>query len=159
MPTYFELVLPVRFKDNNGNLINTGEWLPVINFFSHLIDQIKVNRKGDGTELISHVNSGSVGRYIFSLMQHMTMEQLKVIEKGLLFIKTPVTGVDILHRVGQGAIVIEHELFRERIRKFTERNVRPNPVNADKVIPLLRYDDLPAGGVFLKNNLTWGKNK
>lgn len=89
----------------------------------------------------------------------MTMEQLKVIEKGLLFIKLPVTGVDILHRVGQGANAIEHELFRERIRKFAERSIRPNPVNADKVIPLLRYDDLPAGGVILKNNLIWGKNK
>ena len=45
----------------------------------------------------------------------MTMEQLKVIERDALFVKTPVTGVDIHHRVANAAA---HEHFQERIKNY-----------------------------------------
>ena len=44
-------------------------------------------------------------------MQHMTMEQLKMIERDGLLVKTPVTGADIHHRVGQGGNTAPHKYF------------------------------------------------
>ena len=37
VPVDFDVVLPIRFKENNGNFINIREWLLVNNFFGHLI--------------------------------------------------------------------------------------------------------------------------
>ena len=73
--------------------------------------QIIVNRKVDSIEVIPHISSGSVARYSFTLMQHMTMEQLKIIEKDGLLVKTPVTGADIHHRIGQGGNTAPHKHF------------------------------------------------
>ena len=86
------------------------------------------------------------------------MVTLSTFERDVLFVKKPVTGVDIPHRVSQGAKATAHKHFRERIRKFAERSMRPDPANADN-IPFLRYDDLPEGAVISKNNLMWRNNK
>ena len=64
-----------------------------------------------------------------------------------MFVKTPVTGVDIYHRVANAAA---HKRLQERIRKLAERNMRPNPANADNIIFFLRYDDLPEEDVISK---------
>ena len=65
----------------------------------------------------------------------------------MLFVKTPVTGVDIYHRVANAAA---HKHLQERIRKLAKRNMRHNPANADNIIFILRYDDLPEEDVISK---------
>ena len=37
VPSDFELILPVRFKDENGGRLNLSRWLTANNFFGHLI--------------------------------------------------------------------------------------------------------------------------
>ena len=42
VPSDFELILPVRFKDENGGRLNLSRWLPVNNFFGCLIESMSV---------------------------------------------------------------------------------------------------------------------
>lgn len=37
--------------------------------------------------------------------------------------------------------------------------MRPDPANADNMIPIFRYDELPEGAVISKNNLMWTSSK
>ena len=113
VPADFELVFPVRFKDANGNYLNLGNWLPVNNFFGRLIDTLQVNRKGDQLKVIPSDPLGSVGRYSTGIMQHMSDEQLAVIERDMLFVKTPVVGEDIHNRVNREANAATYDHFQE----------------------------------------------
>ena len=44
-PADFELVLPVRFRDEDGNRINLGEWIPANNFWGRFLEGLKIERK------------------------------------------------------------------------------------------------------------------
>ena len=95
----FELVLPVRFRDEGGNRINLGEWIPVNNFWGRFLEGLKIERKQDLKSIVLPRPSGSLASHARSIMQHMTDEQLKVIEREMLFVKEPVVGENIHYRL------------------------------------------------------------
>ena len=77
-PSDFELILPVRFEDENGGSINLSRWLPTINLFGCLIESVSVFRKDDRHPVVHPRPSGSVASYLRSIVQHMTSIQLEV---------------------------------------------------------------------------------
>ena len=94
-PADFELVLPVHFRDKDGNRINLGEWIPANNFCGRFLEGLKIERKQDLKSIVLPRPSGSLASHTRSKMQHMTDEQLKVIEREMLFVKEPVVGENI----------------------------------------------------------------
>ena len=88
VPSDFELILPVRFKDENGGRLNLSRWLPVNNFFGCLIESMSVFRKDDQHPIVHPRPSGSVTSYSLSIMQHMTSKQLEVMKETCYLSKT-----------------------------------------------------------------------
>ena len=98
-PADFELALPVRFRDEDGNRINLGEWIPAINFRGRFLEGLKIERKQDLKSIVLPRPSGSLASHARSIIQHMTDEQLKVIEWEMLLVKEPVVGENIYYRL------------------------------------------------------------
>ena len=84
-PADWELVLPVRFETGDGNKIHLGRWLPVNNFFGHYLETITISRKDDLKTIVHPRLSGSIAVYMRSLMEDMSADQLKIIERDVLF--------------------------------------------------------------------------
>lgn len=118
VPTDFELVLPVRFKDENGNKFNLGQWLLVNNCFGHLIENISVYRKEEQEPMLQPGSSGSVARYSQDMLRHMTEKQLQFIEMDLFYTKTPVVGPDAHYRYNQIDVFNQYEHLVNSRNKF-----------------------------------------
>ena len=98
-PADWELVLPVRFETGDGNKIQLGWWLPVNNFFGHYLETITISRKNDLKMVVHPRPSGSIAVYMCSIMEDMSADELKIIERDVLFDNTAVTGPDVHHRL------------------------------------------------------------
>ena len=117
------LVLPVRFENKTtGNFINTERFLPVNNVFGHFIESVNIYKKDDLTRIAPPLPSGSVGRYMTTILQHMADEQLKVLERDILYAKTPVVGTNIENRINRLGDTANYDHFQDRINKFARRN-------------------------------------
>lgn len=55
-------------------------------------------------------------------LQHMTEEQLKVPERDILYVKTPVVGINIENRINRLGDTANYDHFQHRINKFARRN-------------------------------------
>ena len=95
--------------------------------------------------MIPNVPSGSVGRYSTGIMQHMNDEQLALIERDMLFVKTPAFRRNIHNRVNKGANAAMYDPFQERISKFARRSQ-----NADGE-DILNFADLGDVAVHVDN--------
>ena len=80
-PADFELVLPVRFGDEDSNRVNIGEWTPAKNFWGKFLEGLKIEAKQDLKSIVLPRSSGSLASHARSIMQHMTDEQLKITER------------------------------------------------------------------------------
>ena len=98
-PADFELVLLVRFRDEDGYRINVGEWIPLNNFWGRFLEGLKIERKQDLKSIVLPGPSGSLASHARSIMQYMTDEQLKIIEKEMLFVKEPIVSKNIHYRL------------------------------------------------------------
>ena len=145
VPSDFELILPVRFEDENGGSLNLSRWLHANNFFGRLIEFISVFRKDDQHRIAHPRPPGSVASYSRNIMQHMTTKQLEVIERDLLFVKDPVVGTDIYYRFGQEDVFAQYNHFERRRNKFAR------PIGD-------QFEFLPVVTVH-RDNLIWRDNK
>ena len=152
----FELVIPVRFRDEDGNRINLGEWIPVNNFWGRFLEGLKIERKQDLKSIVIPRPPRSLASHARSIMQHMANEQLKVIEREMLFIKEPVVGENIhyrLDRQGDHFFVFNH--LNKRREKFAQPIVNPPPLTEGQLPVELEYIE---GHQIHRDNLLW-KNK
>ena len=115
VPENMVLVLPVRFQNKTtGNSINTERFLPVNNFFGHFIKSVNIYKEHDLIRIVPPLPSGSVGWYMSTILQHMTEEQLKVLERNILYIKTPVVGTNIENRINRLGDTDNYDHFQHR---------------------------------------------
>ena len=49
-----------------------------------------------------------------TILQHMTEEQLKVLERNILYIKTPVVGTNIENRINRLGDTVNYDHFQHR---------------------------------------------
>ena len=157
MPRDFELVLPVRFRDEDGNRINLGEWIPANNFWGRFLEGLKIERKQDLKSIVLPRPSGSLASHARSIMQHMTDEQLKVIEREMLFVKEPVVGENIHYRLDrQGDHFLAFNHLNKRREKFAQPIVNPPPFAEGQLPVELEYVE---GHQIHRDNLLWKDKK
>ena len=86
VPENMVLVLSVRFQNETtgGNFINIEKFLTVNNFFGHFIESVNIYKKDDLTRIVPSISSGSLGRYMSTILQYMTEEQFEVLERDTL---------------------------------------------------------------------------
>ena len=121
-PADFELDLPVHFRDEDGNRINLGEWIPENNFWGRFLEGLKIERKQDLKSIVLPRPSGSLASHACSIMQHMTDKELKVIEREMLFGKEPVVGENIHYRLDRQG---DHFLAFDHVNKRREKFAQP----------------------------------
>ena len=90
-PADWELVLPVRFETGDGNKIHLGKWLPVSNFFGYYLETVAISRKDDLKMIVHPRPSGGIVVYMRGIMEYMRADQLRIIERDVLFDKTDIT--------------------------------------------------------------------
>ena len=144
-PTNWELVLEVIFETGDGNKIHLGKWLPVNNFFGHYLETITISNKDDLKTIVHPQPSGSIAIYIRSRMEDMSADQLRIIERLVLFNKTAVTGLDVHHRLNADDPFTPYQHLVNRRNKSAhvldgEKNYVPDRVKQ-------------------RNNLIWRDNK
>ena len=128
-PADFELVLPVCFKDEDGNRINLGEWMLANNFWGRFFEGFKIKRKQDLKSIVLPRPSGILASHARSRMQHMTDKQLKVVERVMLFVKEPVVGENIHYRLDrQGNYFLAFDHLNKRRKKFAQPIVNRPPL-------------------------------
>ena len=85
-PGDMELVLPIRFRqEQNNERINLSQFIPVNNFFGHFFETITVSRKEDLETFVCPLSSGAMASYMRKILKDMSKEQVKFLEKDLLF--------------------------------------------------------------------------
>ena len=119
-PADFELVLPVQFRDEDGNRINLGEGIPANNFWRRFLEGFKIEIKQDLKSIVLPRPSGSLASDARKIMQHMTDEKLKVTERKMLFVKEPVVGENIHYRLDRQG---DHFLAFDHLNKGREKNL------------------------------------
>ena len=135
-PTDFELVSPVRFRDEDGNKIYLGEWISANNFWGKFLDGLKIERKQDLKSIVLPRSSGSLASHARSIMQHMTDEQLKVTEREMLFVKEPVVGENIHYRLDRkGDHFLPFDHLNKRRENFSQSIVNTPPL-AEGQLPI-----------------------
>ena len=88
------LVLRIRFRqEHNNERINLSQFVPVNNFFGHFLETIIVSRKEDLKTFIHPLPSGAMASYMRNILKDMSKEQLKFLEKDLLFDTSEIVGV------------------------------------------------------------------
>ena len=92
-PGDMELVLPIRFRqEQNDERINLSQFIPVNNFFGHFPETVTVSRKEDLETFVHPLPSGSITCYIRKILKDMLKEQLKLLQKYLLFDASKIVG-------------------------------------------------------------------
>ena len=140
-PSDFELVLPVRFKDEDNDRINLGQWIPVNNFWGQFLEAMTIVRKQDLKAIVQPRHLGSLAYHAQSIMQHMTDKQLQVIERDMLFVKEPGTDPNLHYRINQPNAFGNYEHIVGRRQKFSRPNNgdqlvfnEANPIHCDNVL-------------------------
>ena len=59
---------------------------------------------------------------MITILQHMTEEQSKAPERGFLYVKTPVVGINIENTINRLGDTANYDHFQHRINKFARRN-------------------------------------
>ena len=96
------------------------------NFWGRFLEGLKIERKQDLKSIVLPGPSGSLASHARSIMQHMTDEQLKIIEKEMLFVKEPIVSKNIhyrLDRQGDHFLALDH--LNKRREKFAQPIVNP----------------------------------
>ena len=156
-PADFELVLLVRFRDEDGNRVNLGEWIPANNFWGRFLEALKIERKQDLKSIVLPRPTGSFASQIRSIMQHMTDKQLKVIEREMLFVKEPVVGENIHYRIDrQGDHFLAFDHLNKRRKRFAQPIVNPPPLAEGQLPVELEYVE---GHQTHRDNLLWKDKK
>ena len=96
--------------------------MPVNNFFGHFIESVNIYKKDDLTRIAPPLPSGSVGQYVKTAVQHITEEQLKVLERDILYVKTPAVGTNIENKINRLGDTDNYDHFPHGISKFARRN-------------------------------------
>ena len=92
-PGDMELVLPIRFRqEQNDERINLSQFIQVNNFFGHFLETVTVSRKEDLETFFHLLPSGSIASYMRKILKDMSKEQLKFLEKDLLFDVSKIVG-------------------------------------------------------------------
>ena len=93
-PGDMELVLPIRFRqEHNNERINLSQFIPANNFFGHFLKTITVSRKEGLKTFVHLLPSGAIASYMRNILKDMSKEQLKFLEKDLLFNASEIVGV------------------------------------------------------------------
>ena len=83
---------------------------------------LNIYKKDDLTRIAPPLPSGSVGRYMSTTLQHMTEEQLKVIERNIMYVKTPVLGTNTENRINRLGDTANYDHFQHRLNQYARRN-------------------------------------
>ena len=86
-----ELVLPIRFRQEQSDERNRSQFIPVNNFFGHFLETVTVTRKEDVKTFVHLLPLGSVASYIRKILKDM-LKELKFLEKDLLFDASEIVG-------------------------------------------------------------------
>ena len=139
-PADWELILPVRFGTGDRNKFHVGRWLPVNNFFGHYLETITLSRIDDLKTIVHPRPSGSIAVYKRSIMKDMSANQLRIIQRDVLFDKTAVTGPDVHHRLNTDEPFTPYRHLVNRRNKFAhvldgeENNVLDRVIQRNNVI-------------------------
>ena len=144
-----ELILPVRWRDPAGNRIRLDTWLLVNNFCGHFLEGLSVYRKEDRDPIVQQRPEGSLAAKSRSVMQHMSSDQLKQIERDMIFVKEPVAGVGIHHRRDRPNGFDNYAHLVARKNKFSPE--LPEPEGSGPVFDI----NLP----FHRDNILWCDNE
>ena len=81
-PADMELVLPIRVRqEQNGERIHLGQFIPVNSFLGHFLEIITISRKDDLKQIVMPKPSGSIATYMRRILEDMSDDQLKFIER------------------------------------------------------------------------------
>ena len=117
-PADWELVLPVRFRTEDNVPIDLGRYIPVNNLFGHYLETLTISRKDNMKPIVRPRPSGSIATYMRSIMEDMTPDQLAVIENGVLFDRSQVTGDNVHHRLHDGDQLATYNHLLQRRNRF-----------------------------------------
>ena len=85
------LCFPIRFKKLSNIAHNLdADIYPVNNFFAHWMREIDITKYGINRSLISTTTPKEIYRYFDSILKYLPKNALKIMEKDLLYSKTPV---------------------------------------------------------------------
>ena len=146
--TDWELVLSVRFETGDGNKIHVGRWsiiLPFNNFFGHYLETITISRKDDLKTIVHPRPYVSIAVYMHSIMKDMSADQLRIIERDVVFNKMAVTGPDIHHQLNA------HDPFTPYLHLVSRRNKFAHVLDGK--------ENYVQDRVIQRNNLIWRDNK
>ena len=139
----WEQVWLVKCEIWDGNKINLGRLLPVNSFFEHYLETITISSKDDLNMIVHPQPSGSKAVYMHSIMEDMSADQLRIIERDVLFDKT--AGPDVHHRINADDSFTPYWHLVNRTNKFSHVLDGEESYVPDRVIQ--------------RNNLRWRNNK
>ena len=90
--------MPDGFETRDGNKIHLGRWsiiLPVNKFFGHYLETITISRKDGLKTILQPRPSGSIAVHMRSIMEDISTNQLRLIERDVLLDKAAATGPDV----------------------------------------------------------------
>ena len=129
-----ELDLSVRFKTGDGNKIHLRALsviLPVNYFFVYYLETINISRKNDLKIIVCLRHCSSIAVYMCSMMENMSADQMRIIERDVLLGKKAVTGLDVRDKLNTDDPFTPYLDLVSRRKKFTplldgEKNYIPD---------------------------------
>ena len=92
-PGDMELVLPIRFRqEQNDERINLSQFILVNKFFGDFLETVTVSRKEDLETFVHPLLLGSIASYMRRILKDMSKEQLKFLERDILFDASEIVG-------------------------------------------------------------------
>ena len=114
---------------------------------------MEIVRKEDRETIVQQRPSGALAAHARSIMQNMSADQLKLVERDMLFVKEPVTGANISHRRDLADPFNQFSHLTTRRNKFARLVTAPPAGGGEELAnPVFVYAD---GAEIHRDNFLW----